>query len=144
MPLPDHSRRRILKNAASMFALTLLFAAQPAKAAPDSTRVALDWLQLIDGGKYDDSWARASLLLQAQHTLDQWQSHLQHLRTAYGDLSTRGLASVSFSKSLAGFPDGSYATVRYQSSFFKQRDASETVSLHFEGGQWRPIVYTLR
>lgn len=142
MTLIYHDRRGIL--AAPILALAFFLAAAPVRAATDVERVSLNWLHMIDAGQYDDSWAHSSSLLRQQKTPDQWQSRLQRLREAYGNFSMRGLAGISFSKSLTGFPDGRYATVRFQSSFFKQRDASETVSLRFEDGQWRPIAYSLR
>jgi hypothetical protein len=116
----------------------------PTQASGDLARTSLNWLQMIDAEKYDDSWSHSSSLLRLQSTPDQWQRRMTRVRDAYGALSLRSFTGVSFSKSLAGFPDGSFATVRYQSSFFKQRNAAESVSLRYEDGVWRPVAYSLR
>jgi hypothetical protein len=116
----------------------------PAQANSDVAEISLKWLTFIDAGHYDDSWSHGSTLLRAQQMPDKWQARMKRLHDAYGDVSMRSVTGVSFSKSLPGFPDGSYATVRFQSSFFKQRNASETVALRFEDGQWRAVSYTLR
>jgi hypothetical protein len=129
----------------SILLAALLIAVSPnARAGADVTHAALSWLALIDAGNYDDSWSRASALLQQRQMPDRWQARLKRLRDALGSVSMRSEAGISFSKSLPGFPDGSYATVRFQSSFLKQRDAAETVSLRLEDGRWRPVSYSLR
>jgi hypothetical protein len=122
----------------------LLLGSFPSNASSDVTRVALTWLAMIDAGNYDDSWSHASVLLRQQQMPDRWRARLGRVRDALGVISIRSEAGVSFSKSLPGFPDGSYATVRFQSSFLKQRDVSESVSLRFEDGHWRPVSYSLR
>ncbi len=116
----------------------------PAWASSDVTRSSLHWLQMIDAGQYDDSWAYSSSLLRMQKTPDQWLARMKRLRAAYGDLSMRSVSGIVFTKSLQGYPDGSYATVQYRASYFRQRDATESVSLRLEDGQWRPVSYTLR
>ena len=129
---------------AVLTALLLLGLVRPAQSGGDVTQISLKWLTFIDAGNYDDSWSHGSTLLQSQQMPDRWQARMRRLHDAYGDISMRSVTGVSFSKSMPGLPDGSYASVRFQSSFFKQRNATETVSLRFEDGQWRPVSYTLR
>ena len=60
------------------------------------------------------------------------------MKTEFGSVR---MVPAAHSSSL---PDGSYATVRFQSSFFRQRNATETVTLRFETDKWRVVSYTVR
>ena len=127
-----------------IFGLLLAGLVAPAQAGSDVARVSLHWLSLLDAGKFDESWSHSSTLLRLQQMPDQWNRRMKRLQDAYGALSMRSVSGVSFSRTMQGMPDGSYATVRFQSSFFRQRNATETVTLRWETDKWRIVNYVVR
>ena len=129
---------------AFVMGLLLLGLSQSAQAGSNPTQASLTWLSWVDSGKYDESWSHSSTLLRLQQLPDEWLARMKRLQAAYGAFSMRSVTGVSFSRSVQGLPDGSYATVRFQSSFFRQRNATETVTLRFETDKWRVVSYTLR
>jgi hypothetical protein len=101
-------------------------AAQP---VPDAAaeRSAHAWLELVDDGKYAQSWQDASSYFRNQVAKDQWVGTISKLREALDGLAAREIASAKTATSLPGAPDGHYVVIRYRSSFTNKRSATETV-----------------
>jgi Protein of unknown function (DUF4019) len=103
------------------------------------------WLELVDAGKYLESWKAAAAAFQAAVTEEKWGSALSAMRTPLGKLGTRMIESATYTKILPGVPDGDYVVVLYETSFEKKQTAQETVIASKEkDGAWRVAGYYIK
>jgi hypothetical protein len=103
------------------------------------------WLELVDAGKYVESWKAAAAAFRAAVTEEKWGSALRAMRTPLGKLGTRTMQSATYTKMLPGVADGDYVVVLYQTSFEKKQIAQETVIASREkDGVWRVAGYYLK
>ncbi|GAA4011810.1 hypothetical protein GCM10022280_06910 [Sphingomonas swuensis] len=114
----------------------------PATVAPEAA--AGEWVALVDGAKWADSWTAAGALFQGQVTSDQWTKAIQPVRTPLGAVSSRKLEKVTTTKSLPGLPEGDYRVVEYRTDFAAKAGAGETLLLVSEGGRWKVNAYFIR
>lgn len=110
---------------AILLALGFVVKAQPS--ADAGVEAATAWLQLVDNGKYAESWQDASSYFRSQITEDKWVDTIGSLRKLLGGLAGRELASVQAVKTLPGAPDGDYLVIQFRSSFTAKHSAIETV-----------------
>ncbi len=145
----------------SLTALTVgaMLAVSPARAATEEpTSSAWQWLELLDHGKYSESWAEGSALFRARITERSWESKVQIFHDAVGAIVWRDVLGVSSVADPAGLPRGQYAVVHYRSKFSntgQSTDATagqtaakseyqETVFLLQENGLWRVATYDIK
>jgi hypothetical protein len=103
------------------------------------------WLELVDSGKYGQSWQEASGLFKAAVTKQQWRSELHGSRDPLGKLVSRKVKSAIYSKTLPGAPDGEYVVVQYGSAFENKPSALETVTVMTDkDGIWRVSDYRIK
>jgi len=104
------------------------------------------WLMGIDEGKYEQSYEPASeILFKSQITKDQWVKDLTSARNVFGAFrGIRNIAKIEDLKSLPGVPDGEFRIVIFTSEFEKKKEATETVTLTKEGGEWKVAGYFIR
>lgn len=115
---------------------------KPEQAAEDA---ASSWLALVDNGKYAESWKEAAELFRNAITSEKWQQSLHAVRDPLGKLTSRKLASATYTKTLPGVPDGEYVVIRYESSFEHKQSAIETVTPMLErDGKWRVSGYFIK
>ena len=115
-------------------------AAMVAAAAAESDR----WLDLIDRGRYADSWVAAAAVLQEGIPEKQWTSDLAARQPKVGRTIMRERKSESYSKTLRGAPTGDYVVVTYLTKFEKIPLAEETVAVAKDAiGQWRVAGYDI-
>ncbi len=101
-----------------------------------------EWLPLVDGGKYGESWEAASAGLKAAVVKTQWEKAMTDNRAPLGKVVTRVLASSAYSKTLPGAPDGEYVVTLYTTQFEHKESAQETViSVLEKDGKWRVAGY---
>lgn len=117
-----------------------LFAQSPT--APEE--VAKEWLKLVDSGQSANSWERTGSLFKARNTEQTWQTMLSFIRSSLGQVISRKIASVQFSHSMLGGPDGKYALVRFNSTFARKSSALEMLSLGNENNRWVVIGYFIK
>jgi hypothetical protein len=128
----------------TLAAFSALFIAQPALAATaEPTSSAYQWLQLLDSGKYAESYADGSFLLHARITEIAFEQKTKLYRDATGPIKWRDVDGVSMVGDLQNLPRGQYAIVRYHSKFANQPAAVETVYLALENGLWRVAAYDI-
>jgi hypothetical protein len=128
---------------------SLLAGAVPGLAQEKPVEVAqkaeTSWLELVDAGKYAESWKAAAAAFQAAVTEEKWGSALSSVRTPLGKLVTRTMQSATYTKTLPRVPDGDYVVVLYQTSFEKKQMAQETVIASKEkDGVWRVAGYYIK
>lgn len=108
-------------------------------------RAAREWLALVDKFDAEASWKAAALRFQQSTPPAIWVETLKGEREARGALVQRAVTSTTFGESGPGLPDGgSYALVRFRSSFANQSDSGEEVTLEVGPDYaWRVIGYVI-
>ena len=100
-------------------------------------RTAEIWLALVDAGRYAESWNDLSSQLKAKFTVDSWPKALEPLLKQVGKLNRR-----TFKSAMSLVPGK--ADVDFESSFAKQRQVTETVTMLFEDdGKWHVSGYSI-
>ena len=134
----------------SLLAITLLFtlvvactdADEVPSVAEEST---LSWLSLTDQGQYEQSWSDAAPLFQAAISSADWVRSLETVRSPLGQLKSREVSSATFSRTLAGAPDGEYVVFQFSTSFGNKASAIETVTAMKDQGEvWRVAGYYIK
>lgn len=103
------------------------------------------WLQLVDGGKYAESWQEAAAYFRGAVTQPQWEQSLQGTRKPLGRLVSRKVKSTIFKTTMPGAPDGEYVVIEFETSMEHKREAVETVApMREKDGAWRVSGYYIR
>lgn len=103
------------------------------------------WLDLVDGGKYADSWKQASEYFKNAVKLAQWEQSLVAVRKPLGKIISRKLSSKNYMTSLPGAPDGEYVVIQFETSFQNKKSAVETVTpMKEKDGRWRVSGYYIK
>ena len=87
------------------------------------------WLDLIDHGKFDESWIAAAVVLQEAITQKEWSADLAARQPKLGRTIMRERKSESYSKTLRGAPTGDYVIVTYLTKFEKTPLVEETLAV---------------
>jgi hypothetical protein len=117
---------------------------------PDSEKteqavpVANEFLQLIDHGKYAESWQSSAVLMRDKVTEKDWIEKLTKARTLSGELLARERKSASYSTEAQDSPEGEYIMFIYNSSFKKADEVSEYVTVMLEGDSWKVAGYFMQ
>lgn len=103
------------------------------------------WLELIDGGRYSESWDESAEYVKALVNRVDWQKSLQGARQPLGKLVSRKLKSTRYTTSAPGAPDGQYVIIQYETSFENKKSAVETVTPMLDkDGKWKVSGYYVR
>lgn len=132
---------------AASCALSLIVTASTLRAddVEDAVDKARAWVELVDGGRYGESWDSASSLFKKAVTREQWDQALKGVRSPLGKLLSRKRIAARYETSLPGAPDGEYVIIQFQSSFERKRIAVETVTpMRDEDGSWRVSGYYIK
>jgi hypothetical protein len=104
----------------------------------------MEWVKLIDSGKYAYSWREASAFFRARIPEKQWVTMIQVSRAPLGALVSRKKRSVTFTSTLSGAPDCNYAVIVFDSSFENKASAMEQITVIADGDKWRVAGYFIR
>ena len=116
--------------------------AQDAQTIEIAKQAAAAWLQVVDAAQYDVSWDRAAALFKAAVPKEAWLGAIQSVRPQLGALKARKLKAISFTRSIAGAPDGEYVVIQYDSEFEKRAGTIETVTdMREKDGSWKVSGY---
>ncbi len=105
----------------------------PAVSESEATKVARDWLALVDEAKWQESWTGTAQSFQSVNTVAGWQSASEKARVPLGRVLSRTLVSVVDTPA----PPNGYRTVQFRTNFANKHGAVETLSLAREAGGWR-------
>ncbi len=105
---------------------------------------AIAWLNLIDSGRYQESWDAAAELFRGQMPAQDWSRLVAGVRDPIGAVQSRRLQTSTAAGSLPGAPDGEYMMLQFISSFANKQHAQERVTLMREGDVWRVAGYYIR
>jgi hypothetical protein len=109
-----------------------------------ATKAAESWLQLVDAGKYEESWEHAATLFKNAITKDEWVKTIKAAREPFGSFVSRTFKGAQYQTSLPGAPDGEYVIIQFDASFEKKKSAVETVTPMLEDGNWKVSGYYIR
>ena len=116
---------------------------------PKAEQAALDaasaWLELLDEGRYIESWDETSELFKKVVTKDQWEESLKGIREPLGKVVSRKLNSAQYAEELPGVPDGQYVMLQYQTSLeFKKSSIESVTPMLDRDGKWRVSGYYIK
>ena len=109
-----------------------------------TTPVAEAFLQLLDQGKYAESWQSSAKLMQGKISEKEWVEKLAKARTLSGEFVARERTDASYSTEAQDSPDGEYMMLTYSSNFKKATDVSEYVTVALEGTRWKVAGYFMQ
>jgi uncharacterized protein DUF4019 len=133
----------------TLVSFLMLPASTRATEEPDPTQIAVrianQWLNLLDSGKYNQSWDEAALLLKTQVQAGRWRRVIRSVRRSLGEMHKRNFERAKEKYKLPGEPAGDYIVVRFDTSFSDKPDAIETVTLAKDPDQiWKVSGYYVR
>jgi hypothetical protein len=103
------------------------------------------WLELLDKGKYAETWTDSAMRLQKAITKKKWVSTIGLLRGELGKVQSRKMLNADYRTSLPGAPDGEYVVLTFKTTFEKKKDAIETVTpMKGKDGKWRVSGYYVK
>ncbi len=130
---------KVLLISALVLSVGVSFARSPEKHAE---LCAKDWLSLIDGKQYAQSYDDAASFFKAMVDKDQWIKTLTNLKSMLGEVESRQLVSMKRENKMAGAPDGEYVVLVYKTKFAKKSAAQEVViPMLDKDGKWRVSGY---
>ncbi len=118
--------------------------------SPDSEKieraetVSVEFLALVDGGKYTESWHASASLMQGKIAEKDWVEKLSEARNLSGGLVQRVRKSASYSTEAKDSPPGEYLMLIYDSAFQNADQVSEYVTVMLEGDEWKVAGYFMQ
>ena len=107
------------------------------KTGEDAVDAAINWLLLIDGEKYAESWSEAADYFKSAIPQDQWVSMMNSAKKPLGKVVMREMKEKRDFTTIPGAPDGRYVVIKFNTSFANKKSATETVTPKLEpNGQW--------
>lgn len=111
-------------------------AAEPS--AADAARAAEDFLNLVDEGRWAESYAATGAQFRTLNTLERWSEVSQRVRPPLGKLLTRNLVGNEF---VPAPPEG-YQLIKFRSAYANGTQQTESLSLAWEDGAWKVVGIT--
>lgn len=100
-------------------------------------RAAIEWLMLVDDGKYAESWKAGSKKLQSGMARVAWESRMNTSRKPLGKVVSRSWSEPQ--------PGAQTVVLEARTSFEKKPDATESLTLILDaGGAWKVSEYSIR
>ena len=111
----------------------------------DAFDAAMQWLDLVDNGKYLDSWKQSSAYFRSVVLVEDWERMIEAVRDPLGEVASRKLKSSQYTTSLPGAPDGEYVVIQFDTSFANKKKAIETITpMKDADGLWRVSGYYIK
>lgn len=105
---------------------------------------AYSWLELLDNGRYYQTWQYASHTFKQRIAASKWDQVLKGTRSKLGELQNRTLAGYSKRQQFSGMPDGEYLVLKFTSQYEHADTLSELLVLTEEQGELRVIAYFIQ
>ena len=119
---------------------------------PDAEKAAvsaaLDWLELLDTGMYDDSWEATAEHFKKTGSKEEWKEMLDAVRKPRGKLISRKVQTTKYKTRMPDAPIGEFVIVTFDVKFDTD-DENEPVAVESvvtvwdKENRWRVIGYTL-
>jgi len=122
----------------------LLSAASESKSL-DAFDASMKWLDLVDNGKYQESYNQSSAYFRSVVLKQDWVQMIEAVRGPLGKVISRDFKSSQHTNSLPGAPDGEYVVIQFDTSFANKKTAVETITpMEDDDGQWRVSGYYIK
>ena len=115
-----------------------------APSSSESAASARDWLALIDGKHWEQSWAAAGTEFKAHISAAEWATRAEPVVQMFGSATSRSLTSVIKATQIPGAPEGQYEVLQFTTNFEKKPSSIETVTLAHEPSGWKVDGYFIR
>ena len=106
--------------------------------------VAVEFLALIDDGKYSESWQSLAPLVRDKLKQKEWLEKLDQVRSRSGGLVKRVQKSARSATALKDSPEGEYIILSYKSDFQAAVDVTEYVAVMRDGDSWKVASYSMQ
>ena len=140
-----------ISTAVKSFAILLAFLISASASFADQSKelaaisAAENFLQLVDSGRYAESWVATSSFFKQHVSEQQWTKRLESFRPTLGKVITREIITKIYTKSLPDAPDGEYVVIQFSTSFENKKKSIETVTPMLDSdGEWRVSGYYIR
>ena len=137
-----------MKKLLSLFLFVSLFGCSSKvnlEAETKAIRAAETWLDLVDNGKYAESWEQSAQYFQSAIAKDEWEKTISVVRNPLGKVVSRELKNKSYKTTLPGAPDGEYVIIQYKTSFENKKFVVETVTPMLDNdGNWKVSGYYIK
>ncbi len=136
----------VLRFAAFAAALAIAFAhAQEDLDARPAAAAAEGWLQLLDTGRYGESWEAATPLFREETAKVRWETTVEGVRGPLGVVISRKLRSATYSRGPGDLSDRHFFVIQYDTRFEHRPLSTEIVTpMRGPDGVWRVAAYVLR
>jgi len=144
--MPKHLRIHAVLIVAALFMILIPLYNQ----SPDSGKVeqakpaSVEFLELIDDGKYAESWESSASLMRDKVAKNDWVDKLNKARNLSGGLVQRIQKSASYATEVEDSPEGEYIMLIYESDFQRAEEVSEYVTVMREGDVWKVAGYFMQ
>ena len=103
------------------------------------------WLNLVDKGKYAESWDQSATYFKNAIKKDDWKRTVKAVREPLGNVISRSIKSQNYMTALPGTPDGKYVVIQFEVSFTNKKAAIETITPMMDSdGKWRVSGYFIK
>jgi hypothetical protein len=123
----SHSARRAEKRANEM----------------DARTAALNWLQLLDDGDYEEAFEFEAQDFRMYRTQSQFVRFMQARRAPFGKMIERKFIGAAHVERFVGAPEGNYESVLFKTNFERKNPTAERVILIKQEVGWRVIDYRI-
>ena len=119
------------------------------KSNNDAEKLAIEsaqaWLEIVDSGKYTESWEEAAEYFKSAVTKEEWETTIHAVRNPFGKVGSRMLKSQKYTTSLPGTPYRDHIVIQYNTTFDKKKAAVETITLIIDkDGKWKMLNYDIK
>ena len=110
---------------------------QVSPAQAEIARSARDWLAIVDGGRWEESWRATGDSFRSLNSVEAWARASEQARAPLGAMVSR----ADLSQESVPAPPNGYEMVKFRTSFANRAAVVETVTLVREGQAWRVVGY---
>lgn len=114
-----------------------------AQSQAQSQSQAIEWLALLDAGKFAESRAGAGNALRNRHSEQLWELGVKLRLHNHGAVLTRRLTNVNSTGAVGKMGPGDFQVLVFKSDFAKSKGVIEQVVMQRERGQWRVADYDM-
>lgn len=116
---------------------------------PEAEKAALEvagpWLELVDSGKFAETWEQTAEFFRNAVEKDEWVKALKSFRVPLGKMVSREVKSTRYTESAPGAPDAQYVIIQYNTSFENKKSGIETITPMLDkDGKWRVSGYYIK
>jgi hypothetical protein len=101
------------------------------------------WLELVDKGRYGESWDKASFLMKSTIQKASWEKLMEQTRKPLGSVKSRQVLDQRTAKNPPGMPKGDYIVMFYKTAFSRKDTAYELLTLYYQEGKWNVVTYQI-